>query len=119
MKLYKIMSTEKNPEDLLLICSELIIAQSFIDKLFGLIFKTLKTGQGFAIRDCSSIHTCWMKYKIDVVFLNERYEIIKLYESFRQSRITPIINKANCVIEFPESTINNYLLKTGDMLKII
>ncbi|MHB1347417.1 MAG: DUF192 domain-containing protein [Candidatus Humimicrobiaceae bacterium] len=119
MKLYKITSAEKNPEDILLICGELIIAQSFIDKLFGLVFKTLKPGQGFVIRDCSSIHTFWMRYKIDVVFLNEKNEIIKLYESFRQSRITPVISKANCVIEFPETTINNYRLKTGDMLKII
>jgi uncharacterized membrane protein (UPF0127 family) len=55
-----------------------------------------------------------MRYKIDVVFLNKNSEIIKIYESLKQFRMTPVIKNADCVIEFPESTINSFLLKTGD-----
>jgi uncharacterized membrane protein (UPF0127 family) len=119
MKLYKIISSDKYPEVLIQFCEELIFAASFSDRLFGLIFKNIKKGQGFIIKDCNSIHTFWMRYKIDVVFLNKNNEIIKLFESFKQFRMTPVIKDACCVIEFPESTINDFSLKIGDNLKFI
>ncbi len=119
MKLYKIISSDRNTEDLILVCSDLIFAKSFTDRLFGLIFRKIKNNQGFAIEGCNSIHTFWMRYKIDVVFLNKNSEIIKIYESLKQFRMTPVIKNVDCVIEFPESTINSFLLKTGDKLKIV
>jgi len=119
MELYKIISSGKDIESVLLVSSKLIFAESFKDRLFGLIFKTIKMGQAFAIRDCNSIHTIWMRYKIDVIFLNKDNEIIKLYESLKQFRITAAVKDANCVIEFPEFTIKSFLLKKGDKLKIV
>jgi len=119
MELYKIVPSGKYAESELLISSGMIYAESFKDRLFGLIFKTIKKGQAFAIRDCNSIHTIWMRYKIDVVFLNKNNEIVRLYESLKQFRITPAVKDANYVIEFPEFTINSFLLKKGDKLKII
>ena len=119
MKLYKIIYPDKNPEGLLLFCDNLRFAEGFSDRLFGLIFKNIKKGQGFAIKDCNSIHTFWMRYKIDVVFLDKNNVIIKLYESFKQFRVTSLIKAACCVIEFPEFTIKESLLKTGDKLQFI
>jgi len=119
MKLYKIICSDKNPQGLLQVCDELRFAEGFTDRLLGLIFKNIKKGQGFAIRDCNSIHTFWMRYKIDVVFLDKNNEIVKLYESLRQFRMTPIIKDAYCVLEFPEFTIKDLSLKTGDELKFV
>ena len=119
MKLCKIIYSDKNPERLLQVCDDLRFAESFLDRLFGLIFKNLKKGHGFAMMDCNSIHTFWMRYKIDVVFLDKNNEIIKLYESFKQFRMTPLIKGACCVIEFPECTIRDFSLKTGDRLKFV
>ena len=119
VKLYKIIHRGKNPAVLSLICSELRFAESFIERLFGLIFKKIKNGQGFAIKNCNSIHTFWMKYRIDVIFLDSDNKIIKQYESLKQFRITPVIKDACVIIEFPEFTIHNYMIKTGDRLKFI
>ncbi len=119
MKLYKIIYSDKIPQESLQICGELRFAEGFLDRLFGLVFKNIKKGQGFAIRDCNSIHSFWMRYKIDVIFLDKNNEIIKTYESFRQFRMTPLIKGACCVIEFPELTIKDFSLKAGDRLEIV
>lgn len=101
-----------------LICSELLFANNFFSRLFGLIFKNLKNNQGFVIENCNSIHTFWMRYKIDLIFLNKNNEIVKLYESFKQFRLTPLIKNAVKVIELPVYTIKSNSLKKGDILKI-
>jgi uncharacterized membrane protein (UPF0127 family) len=119
MKLYKTTGPEKNSEYLVQICDELRFAAGFTDRLFGLIFKNIKKGQGFAIKGCNSIHTFWMRYRIDVVFINKNNEIIKLFESLKQFRITPAVKDAYCVIEFPEFTIKDFFLKAGDKLKFV
>jgi uncharacterized membrane protein (UPF0127 family) len=119
MKLYKTTGPEKNSENLVQICDELRFAAGFTDSLFGLIFKNIKKGQGFAIKGCNSIHTFWMRYRIDVVFINKNNEIIKLFESLKQFRITPAVKDAYCVIEFPEFTIKDFFLKAGDKLKFV
>ncbi|MCL4376902.1 MAG: DUF192 domain-containing protein [Actinobacteria bacterium] len=84
-----------------------------------MIFKNLKDGQGFVIENCSSIHTFWMRYKIDLIFLDRKNKIIKLYENFKQFRFTPVIKNACKVIELPASTISNNFLRTGDELKFL
>ena len=102
-----------------LICDEIISAENFFERLFGLIFMDLKANQGFLINNCNSIHTFWMRYKIDLLFLDNNNEIIKIYENFRQFKITPVIKNADKVIEFPASTIKKKFLKIGDKLKLI
>ena len=119
MKLYKIIDSKRNTESSALICNELIFAENFRDRLFGLIFKNIKKGQGFVIKDCNSIHTFWMRYRIDAVFLNKNNEIIRLYESLKQFRMTTVTKGTCCVIEFPEFTIKDLSLKTGDKLKFV
>jgi uncharacterized protein len=119
MKLYKIIYSDKNPDILLMVCDDLRFAASFLDRLLGLIFKNLKKGHGFAIKNCNSIHTFWMRYRIDVVFLDKNNGIIKLYENLKQFRMTPLIKGASCVIEFPEFTIKGSSLKMGDKMKFV
>jgi len=122
MKLYKKIITDiannnsNNNYDL--IVSELMFADNFFSKLFGLIFKNLNKNQGFVIENCNSIHTFWMRYKIDLVFLNKNNEVVKLYENFKQFRVTPLIKNAVKVIELPAGTIKNNFLQVGDILKI-
>ena len=120
MKLFRlnnINNARANSEDL--ICNEILSAENFFERLFGLIFKNLEDNQGFLIRNCNSIHTFWMRYKIDLLFLNKNDEIIRMYENFRQFRMTPIVKYADKVIELPASAVKKNFLKTGDKLKFI
>lgn len=45
-------------------------ADTFFSRLFGLMGRnSLKPGEGLLLRNCKRIHTCFMKFPIDVVYL--------------------------------------------------
>jgi len=53
-----------------LLFDRVAVADNFFTRLNGLIFKRyLSDGEGLLLTNCSSIHTMWMRFKIDVIFL--------------------------------------------------
>ena len=54
----------------------LLVAQTFLQRLRGLQFaRPLEPDCGLLLRHCRSVHTMWMRFAIDVVFLNAEFEI--------------------------------------------
>ena len=75
-------------------------ADSFFRKLFGLVFSApLKEGEGLLIDNCSSIHTFWMRYPIDVLFLDSNNRVIRFFEDLKPFRVTPFIRGAAKTVE--------------------
>ena len=73
----------------------------FHKKLIGLMFKN-KTDYGILINNCRSILTFFMKFNIDVIFLDNNNNIIKKYKNVKKNKIL-ICPKAKKVIEIPSS----------------
>jgi uncharacterized protein len=66
----------------------LIFAANFIGRARGLLFRPpLVADQALLLRPCRAVHTFFMRYAIDIVFLNRRAEVIKLVEALRPWRI--------------------------------
>ena len=65
-----------------LICEKCICAESFFDRAKGLMFsdKIPQGGDGMLISPCNSIHTFFMRYDLDIIFLNTNFEVIKIYD---------------------------------------
>jgi uncharacterized protein len=60
---------------------EFIVARSFFGRLGGLIARPrLRDGQALVLAPCSSVHTCFMRYAIDVVFIDAEGRVLKLVE---------------------------------------
>ena len=75
-----------------LIAVKVIKANNFFSKLFGLtVRKKLKDKEGFLIENCSSIHTFWMRYSIDVIFLDKKNSVLAIYNNFKPFRIPAFI----------------------------
>jgi hypothetical protein len=56
-------------------------AESFGSRLFGLLARRrLSRGEALLLAPCASVHTCFMRYAIDVVFLNRRGRVLKVVE---------------------------------------
>ncbi len=53
-------------------------ARSAAQRVRGLIGRRLDAGQGLLLRRCGSVHTNFMGYPIDVVYLSREGEIVKL-----------------------------------------
>lgn len=91
-----------------------IVANSYFTRLKGLMFrKQLEEGEGLLLENCSSIHCCFMKFPIDVVYLSDIMEVLKV-ETVRPWRIGSIVRGAKHILEVGEGTAST--LKHGDKL---
>lgn len=60
---------------------EFIVADSFFARLGGLLARPrLREGQALVLAPCTSVHTCFMRYAIDVAFIDQHGHILKLVE---------------------------------------
>jgi len=101
------------------LASMLEVADSFFRSLLGLIGRaSLEAGQGLWIVPCQSVHTFWMCFSIDVVFLDKDRKVIHLVESLRPFRISKHVYKARSVIELPVSSIKATGTQVGDEIHI-
>jgi len=115
LKAVKLNSIEKTVNEL--IAAEVIEADTFFDKLFGLITRRkLKYSEGFLIENCNGIHTFWMRYNIDIVFLDRKKRVLAIYYSIKPFRVTPFVRNAFFVLELKSGTIEKTSLKPGDLI---
>lgn len=95
------------------------IAKSFKERLLGLMFKKRITGnEGLLILSCSSIHTCFMRFAIDVVFMDIDHRVISIRKKMKPWRLSGFVKKAYMTLELPEGTIRRKDISLGDILII-
>ena len=53
------------------------VADSYWKRLIGLAFRRgMAEGEALWLKDCGSIHTAWMRFAIDVFFLDESLRVV-------------------------------------------
>ena len=96
------------------------VAKGLRERCIGLIGKQrLQPGEGLFIIGCSSIHTFFMRFPIDVIFLDDHNRIVKLVENLRPYRIFIGPLSARSVLELPLGTIQRLGIHIGDELLFI
>ncbi|NEY71017.1 DUF192 domain-containing protein [Bacillus mesophilus] len=80
--------------------------------------KDLPTGCGLHLKPCQSIHTYFMNYAIDVVFVNKRLEVVGIIESMSPRKTSKVFRSAASVFEFPAGTVSRTNTNIGDVLVI-
>lgn len=94
-------------------------AYSFLMRLKGLMFsKELPNGCSLHLKPCQSVHTYFMNYPIDVVFVNKQQEIVGVVESMSPRKVSKVYRSAASVFEFPAGTISRTNTNIGDKLVI-
>lgn len=82
------------------------IAGNFLSRAIGLLFtKELTEDSGLFITKCSSIHTFFMCYAIDVVFVNKHLVVTKVVRNIQPWRVA-FNRNANAVLELPAGRID-------------
>jgi uncharacterized protein len=62
-------------------CEKCTVADRMLSRMKGLLGqKDLPTGEGILIRPAPSIHTFFMRFPIDVVFLSRQGDVLKIAE---------------------------------------
>lgn len=58
---------------------EIEVAESFLSRLRGLMLRSrLEQGRGLLLAPCNSIHMLFMRFAIDVIYLDENFCIKKI-----------------------------------------
>ncbi len=88
------------------LCHNLKEATNLIERMRGLMFsKKMEDFDGLLIRPCNSIHTFFMKYPIDTIFLDSKFKVVKIIRNMHPWKISWIYFKAKQVLELPANTI--------------
>jgi uncharacterized membrane protein (UPF0127 family) len=108
-----------------LIADKCHVAESFLDRLRGLIGKTrLDAGFGMLFPRCNDIHMWFMRIPIDVVFVKSTgaarvLRVTRVVESVKPWKLLPLRDgSASDTLELPVGTIQRCDIREGDELCI-
>jgi uncharacterized membrane protein (UPF0127 family) len=94
-------------------------AYNFYQRFRGLMFKKhFPAGSGLHIFPCPSIHTFWMKFPVDVLYLSRHMEVLEVDEELRPGKIGKKVKGTASVIELPAGSIQAAGLAPGDVLAL-
>ena len=79
----------------------------------------LDSGTGLHIKPCQSVHTFFMKYAIDIIYLNESNEVVGIDEALAPGKIGNRYNDAKAVVELAAGTARRTDIKVGNTLTFI
>jgi uncharacterized membrane protein (UPF0127 family) len=86
-------------------------------RMQGLLGRTsMAPSEGLVITGCQSIHMMFMKFAIDVVFVDSDNKVVGLTPKIKPFRFSPIFWKSTCAIELPAGTIEATRTRVGDQL---
>ncbi|MDB4897542.1 MAG: hypothetical protein JWN15_3804 [Firmicutes bacterium] len=75
-------------------------ADSFGLRLRGLMFRQgLGIGEGLVIEPCKAVHTHFMRFPIDVVFLDAEWRVVLVLPAMAPWRFSPQVGGARSVLE--------------------
>ena len=115
MKTVRIVNLTKNT----LIAQEAQIASSLGQRMKGLLGRRgLSTNEALILKPCSSIHTFFMRFPIDVLFLNQNMRIIRLIQPMLPNRLGPVVWGAKTIIELPAGRIAQTQIEVGDTVDL-
>lgn len=97
------------------------VADTHWSRLCGLI--TTKptefgSGQGLWIVPCHGVHTCAMRFAIDVLYLDRSNTIVHIEENMKPWRFAPVRMDCTTVLELPVHTVYTSGTSVGDQLEL-
>ena len=90
-------------------------ADTFLTRLVGLLGRSsLNPGEALLIQPCSSVHTAFMRFTIDVVYIDKEGKVVKTAPNMRPFRVGGVFKPSCSVIELPKGTIEATRTAPGD-----
>lgn len=95
------------------------LAGTFLARFKGLMGRSaLSPGEALVIKPCNSVHTFFMKFPIDLLFLDENYVVLKTMENVKPFRLSPVVKKSRMVVELPAGLLAATGTRAGDRLSL-
>ena len=93
------------------------VADSFYDRLVGLMGRRDLSGERMLFPKCRSVHTCFMLVPIDLVFIDVGRTVVRTFESVKPWRFVSGGPQSHGVVEFPAGWIRRHDIEIGDIVE--
>jgi uncharacterized membrane protein (UPF0127 family) len=104
-------------EDGRIVCERVIVADRAHRRMRGLLGrKYLRQGEGMVLRPGWSIHTAFMRFPIDAVFLDRSGSVVDVVGSLKPWRAATRL-RARAVLELPAGEAERVTLRIGERLE--
>ena len=111
----KITNLTKNQ----VLAEDVLLSSSFLKRLKGLLgYKSIDKNQAMILRPANSVHTFFMCFPIDVLFVDSNNIVVKTVSNMKPFKATGIYFKSVFVIELCAGVINATQTTKGDYLQI-
>ena len=102
-----------------LIGDDIDAAKSSSSRRTGLLkHNSLKEGSGLWITHCEAVHTFFMKFAIDLIYLDRKLRVRATVRALAPWRFSMCLT-AHSVLELPPGTIDRTNTQTGDELELV
>ena len=96
------------------------VANTFFTRLKGLLGSPpLETGEGLLLTKEKSVHTFFMGFPIDVIYINQALEVIKIDPNLRPFKIGSYVSKSAYILEIAAGVAETTNTIVGDQLVFI
>ena len=103
-----------------LVGERIAVADQSLTRLLGLVGRRgLAAGEGLWIRPSSGIHTFGMRFAIDVLGLDAKLRVVKLWPVVKPWRVSSIELRVKSVVELSAGEIARLGISVGDCLEIV
>lgn len=69
------------------VIAKVFIADSFRERFLGYMFRKEPHHEAIVFNPCNSIHTFFMKFNIDVLFIDENLKVVKKIENLKKGKV--------------------------------
>lgn len=102
------------------VARRVVRADTFLSRLVGLLGRpSLARDEGLWIEPCDSVHTFFMRFPIDVAFVDRKGTVIRCIDGLRPWRATRIHAQARACVELAAGTLAEAGVKEGTRLALV
>ena len=102
-----------------ILADHVTLAESLFARARGLLgTRTLPHRKALLLRPCRQVHSFFMRYPLDLVFVNDHDRVVMTRARFPANRISPLVLAARAVLELPAGTLAETPAEPGDVLHI-
>ena len=102
-----------------MVCQEVETAFTFFARFKGLMFREkIHVDGGLLLAPCSSVHMFFMRFPIDVVFVDKDYKVVGIELALKPWHMSKLYKTARYALELPAGKAHTTGITVGDLLEL-
>ena len=98
--------------------TNVIVPKTMRERMRGLLGRdSLETGSGMLFYNCGWVHTFFMRFEIDLVFISRDHRVVHTNSALKPNRFSKICLGASMTLELPAGVVAQTGTEVGDKLQ--